>query len=290
MAMQVVKTIDEVRNLVGRARAGGGLVGLVPTMGAFHAGHASLIDACRAECSFVVVSIFVNPTQFAPNEDLDAYPRTPEADLQICSDHGADLVFMPDVDEVYPEGPTATEVACPELSDKLCGRTRPGHFNGVCTVVAKLLNIVDPDRTYFGAKDYQQSLIVRRMVADLNFPVEVVVCPTLREADGLAMSSRNTYLDDSQRAQASQLWAGLQAARDMIYRDRPRADKVIARIRSHLTEFAPVGQVDYIKIVNPCTLGDVQTTDESVVIALAVEFGRARLIDNISVDGPEPSQ
>ncbi len=290
MAMQVVKTIPEVRDLVARARAGGGLVGLVPTMGAFHAGHASLIDACRGECSFVVVSIFVNPTQFGPGEDLDTYPCTPQKDIQICSDHGVDLIFMPAVDEVYPESETATEVAAPELSDKLCGRSRPGHFNGVCTVVAKLLNIVTPDHVYFGAKDYQQSVIIRRMVADLNFPVEVVVCPTLREPDGLAMSSRNVYLDDSQRAQANQLWAGLQAARDMIYRDRPRADKVIACLRSHLGEFAPDGKIDYIQIVNPCTLTDVQTTEEPVVIALAVKFAGARLIDNISVDGPEPTQ
>ncbi len=283
--MQVVKTIAEVRRLVGRARADGNVVGLVPTMGALHAGHASLIDACRAGCDYVVVSIFVNPTQFAPSEDLDAYPRTSEADLQVSSDHGADLVFMPDVDEVYPDGPTVTEVAVAELSDKLCGRARPGHFNGVCTVVAKLLNIVAPDRTYFGAKDYQQSLIIRRMVADLNFPVEVVVCPTLREADGLAMSSRNVYLDDSQRAQASELWVALQGARDMINRDRPPAEKVIEGIRSHLAQNAPDGEEDYIKIVNPCTLADVQTTDKSVVIALAVKFASARLIDNILVDG-----
>ena len=194
--MKVIETIHAMRSDVLAARAKGKTVGLVPTMGALHAGHVSLIDAARAQCHYVVATIFVNPTQFAPTEDLGAYPRTPEADLKACRDHGADAVFTPGVAEMYP--PEAlTDVRVRTISERLCGHDRPVHFGGVCTVVAKLFNIIPADKAFFGQKDFQQTVVIRRMAADLNFPVQIVVCPTVREADGLAMSSRNVYLTPS---------------------------------------------------------------------------------------------
>jgi len=279
----VATTIEQIRDAVAQARASGKVVGLVPTMGALHEGHTSLIEAAWCDCRFVAVSIFVNPTQFVVGEDFAAYPRTPEKDLAACAARGVDAVFMPAPETMYsPEALTTVRVA--KLTETLCGRSRPGHFDGVCTVVAKLLNIVGPDRAYFGAKDYQQAVIVRQMVDDLNFPVRIVVCPTVREADGLAMSSRNAYLDPRQRRQAAELYKALQLAARMILRDRPPADRVIEAVRRHLGEQAPDGRIDYVQIVDPRTLQDVVTTDVDVLVALAVRFGGARLIDNICVD------
>lgn len=281
--MKTVQTVEQVRKAVAAARAGGKTIGFVPTMGALHAGHFSLIDAARRDCGFVVVSIFVNPTQFAPTEDLSKYPRTPEADLAGCRQHGADAVFMPSVEVMYGCG-GLTEVSVKQITEGLCGASRPGHFTGVCTVVAKLFNIVLPDKAYFGAKDFQQATVLRRMVADLNFPVEVVVCPIVREVDGLAMSSRNAYLTDSQRRQAPALHASLQLAELTIRQDQPPAGEVAAAIRKKLAEQAPDGVVDYIEIVDPFTLQPVQNTSPPVLVALAVKLGRARLIDNILVE------
>lgn len=282
--MQAVTSIADVRRTVREARAAGKTVGLVPTMGALHEGHFSLIDAARRECGFVVVSIFVNPAQFGPGEDLDAYPRTPDQDVEGCRKRGVDLVFMPAPAEMYPEGAPLTELNVPALAQTLCGRSRPTHFAGVCIAVAKLLNIVAPDRAYFGAKDHQQAAIIRRMATDLAFPVEIVTCPILREPDGLAMSSRNEYLSPTERAQAAALSGALRMAERMIRRDRPSAKRVIEAVRSYLAEHAPAGKVDYIQIVDPATLRDVESTDGSVTIALAVKFGRTRLIDNATVD------
>jgi len=281
--MNVFETIEAVRRSVRQARAAGKSIGFIPTMGALHAGHLSLLDAARGECGYVVVSLFVNPTQFGPAEDLGSYPRTPEADRAACESHGADAIFAPPVEEMYPR-PSLTQVAVPPLARGLCGRSRPEHFPGVCTVVAKLLNIVGPDRAYFGAKDRQQAVIVRRMAEDLNFPVAVVVCPTVREADGLAMSSRNRYLTGAQRVEAAALYGALQRAEGLIRREHPPAETVIEAIREHLAAHAPTGVVDYVEIVDPRELSDVQRTDRPVLIALAVGFGRARLIDNILVD------
>jgi pantoate--beta-alanine ligase len=252
-------------------------------MGALHAGHLSLIDAARDDGGLVVVSIFVNPTQFGPTEDLAKYPRTPEADLAACETHGVDLVFMPQAATMYAGG-GLTEVTVKELSATLCGRSRPGHFPGVCTVVAKLFNIIQPDRAYFGAKDYQQAVIIRRMAADLNFPVEVKVCPTVREADGLAMSSRNAYLDADQRNQAVALIESLRLGEGMIRCSRPPADEVITAMRNHVASRAPAGEIDYVQVVDPQTLQDVAATDQPVLLALAVRIGKARLIDNMLVD------
>ena len=281
--MIVAGTIAEIRQAVADARAAGKTVGLVPTIGALHAGHYSLLDAAAGRCDFVVVSIFVNPTQFGPSEDLASYPRTPDADLAGCEAHGAAAVFMPAAEEMYPSEPL-TVVDVPELGRSLCGASRPGHFAGVCTVVAKLLNIVQPDVAFFGAKDFQQATILRRMAADLNFPTEIAVCPTVREPDGLAMSSRNKYLDDAHRRQAVELSRSLAMGAEMIRQSHPSAGRVVEAILAHLADRAPDGEVDYAEIVNPRTLSPVEDTTEAVLIALAVRFGRARLIDNILVD------
>ncbi|MHC4561768.1 MAG: pantoate--beta-alanine ligase [Planctomycetota bacterium] len=284
--MKIIHEIDEVRHFAEQAKSAGKTVGLVPTMGALHEGHYSLIDAARADCDVVVVSVFVNPTQFGPNEDLSAYPRTPDSDHAGCEARGADAVFEPDADVMYGEG-GLTEVRVSELSETLCGRNRPVHFGGVCTVVAKLFNIVPAQRAYFGAKDYQQAAIIKQMVADLNVPVEIVVCPTVREADGLAMASRNAYLSAEERHQAVELYASLQMAAEMIRSQSPAAKDVIEAIRGRLAERAPLGDIDYVQMVDPQMLTDVEDTDHPVVIALAVKFGRARLIDNMLVDaGP----
>ena len=281
--MDVVKTIEAVRKAVAAARAAGKTVGLVPTMGNLHEGHLRLLDAARAECGFVAVSIFVNPTQFGPKEDFGAYPRTPAEDFDACRRRGADLVFHPEVAEMYPPG-ARTEVRVKGLDEVLCGASRPGHFTGVATVVAKLLNIFQPDAAFFGAKDFQQTVVIRRMVKDLDLSVRIVVCPTVREADGLAMSSRNAYLSPSERKQAPALYASLCRAEEMIRRGGAKAGEVAAAARAVLAERAPEGKVDYVKIVDPASLADVEEASPPVLVALAVKFGRARLIDNVLVE------
>ncbi len=285
--MKVTEGIDETLRVLAEARRAGRTVGLVPTMGALHEGHLSLIAAAAGECDFVVVSIFVNPTQFAPGEDLDAYPRPVEADLAACREHGVAMVFAPTEAGMYPRGRTMTEVAVDALSGALCGASRPGHFAGVCTVVAKLFNIIQPDKAFFGAKDRQQAIIIERMASDLDFPVEIVVCPTVREADGLAMSSRNAYLSAEQRSQAAALWGSLKLAERMIRESRPPAAEVLGTVRRFLADEAPLGEIDYVQIVDPQTLADVETTERRVLVALAVRFGHARLIDNVVVDARE---
>lgn len=287
--MEIYRTIRELRQAVAAARArlvqGGktNLVGLVPTMGALHEGHASLVRLAASQCDFVVVSVFVNPTQFGPSEDFAAYPRTLDADAALCQAAGADAIFAPSVEEMYGQG-GLTEVSIKRLGENLCGASRPGHFTGVCTVVSKLFNIALPDKAYFGAKDYQQATIIRRMAADLNFPVEIVLCPTVREADGVAMSSRNRYLTPSQRAQAPALHRSMVSAAELIRSRHPLPAEVRAHIERQLAQQAPEGVVDYIKLVDPQELCDVQQTDQPVVIALAVRLGKARLIDNMLVD------
>ncbi|NQU74817.1 MAG: pantoate--beta-alanine ligase [Planctomycetes bacterium] len=283
--MEIFKTIAEVRRVVAAARETGRTIGMVPTMGALHGGHASLIDAAVADGHFVVVTIFVNPTQFALGEDFDKYPRTPQVDIAECERHGASAVFMPAVTEMYPRRELTT-ITVSELTESLCGRRRSGHFAGVCTVVAKLLNIVGSDAAYFGQKDAQQAVVVRRMVTDLNFPTRLVVCPIVREADGLAMSSRNRYLSPAERAQAPQLYASLLLVAKEIARGLSLSGVAVQIIRRHLAENAPLGEVDYVEIVDPDTLQAVEIMDRPVLIALAVRFGRTRLIDNMLVDPP----
>ena len=281
--MKVVKTIAEVRAEVSRARAAGRTVGLVPTMGNLHEGHMRLVDAARGACGFVVVSVFVNPTQFGPREDFGSYPRTPDHDQAACRARGADVVFCPEVAEMYAPG-HRTQVSVPGLDNVLCGASRPGHFTGVATVVAKLLNIVAPDFAFFGAKDFQQTVVLRRMAADLNLATKIVVCPTVRDGEGLAMSSRNAYLGAAERAQAPALRAALVEAEALIRRGGAKSADVIAAIRAALARSAPSGVSDYVKIVDPGTLADVQDALPPVLVALAVKFSRARLIDNVFVE------
>ena len=285
--MKVAGTIDEIRSAVAEARrAGAETVGFVPTMGALHDGHYSLIGAAGGECDFVVVSIFVNPTQFGPGEDLRTYPRPLEADLAGCRARGVDAVFVPQVEEMYPAG-AVTTVRVAGLTAGLCGASRPGHFDGVCTVVAKLFNIVTPDVAYFGAKDYQQAVVVRRMVRDLDMPVRVQACPTVREADGLAMSSRNANLSPEERRQALALVESLRLARRLVEGGTRSAADVLQAMRRHLAERAPSGQVDYVEIVDPDSLEGVDEISCPVVAAAALRFPSAGLIDNMLLTPPE---
>ena len=279
--IEVVARIADVRRRVADARARGLTIGFVPTMGALHAGHARLIEQARAECGFVVVSIFVNPTQFGPNEDLTRYPRTPEADFTTCASAGADLVFMPDAADMYPAGGLETYVEVPGLSTIHEGAHRPGHFRGVATVVAKLFGIVAPDAAYFGRKDYQQLLVIRRMVADLDMPVQIRDVPTVREPDGLALSSRNRYLAPDERQAAVVLSRALAAAEAAVAAGERRADSV-RRILAKTLESEAMARPDYAEVVDAAGLTpiDVIAPDRPAVAILAVRIGATRLVDN----------
>ncbi len=281
-------TIQAVRDRLLPARRDGRSIGLVPTMGALHEGHFSLVRAARQRCDFVVVSIFVNPLQFAPGEDLDQYPRTLDADQAACRQLGVDLVFAPDSAEMYSEQ-ARTTVAVAGLTEPLCGAMRPGHFQGVTTVVAKLFNIVCPDVAFFGEKDYQQLLVIRRMTADLNWPIAIVGCPTCREPDGLAVSSRNVYLTREQRQQATCLHAAMREAADAIAAGASDAARLIIGIRDRILAAGPA-KIDYVSIVDPVTLETVPVIDRAVRICLAVHIGPCRLIDNMGVDAGTPSR
>ena len=280
--MEIVKTIESIRKLVKAARIEGKKIGLVPTMGALHVGHVSLIKAAVKNCDFVVVSIFVNPTQFGPGEDFEKYPRPLEADLEICKKAGVDVVFAPTPEEIYPDK-NITWVNVEKLTDKLCGRSRPGHFRGVTTVCAKLFNIVTPDIAFFGQKDAQQSVVIKQMVADLNMPLEIVICPTIRESDGLAVSSRNQYLNKRQRQDAAWLYKSLQKSLEMVNADTIDTEKIISEMKKILNQKSSI-EVEYINIVNYETLEDINRIAGKVIVAIAVKLGPARLIDNILID------
>jgi pantoate--beta-alanine ligase len=284
--LQAHQTIARVRDAVAEARREGRTIGLVPTMGALHAGHLRLVEEARAASGFVVVSIFVNPTQFGPNEDFRRYPRTLEADLQLCSEGGADLVFAPDVGEMYPEGPTSTFVEVPALSDRLEGASRPGHFRGVATVVLKLFHIVGPDLAFFGAKDYQQFQVIRRMVADLDVPVQVRAVATVREADGLAMSSRNRYLDGDHRRAAVVLSLALEEAARTVRGGERDADRIRQILRQSI-ESEPLASLDYAEVADAETLEPALEVGPGrrTVALLAARVGPARLIDNAILPG-----
>jgi len=244
LKMEVAKTIEDVRNLVSNARSEGSKIGLVPTMGALHVGHISLIEAAVKDCDFTVVSIFVNPTQFGPGEDFEKYPRPLEADLEICRQAGVDVVFAPEPEQIYPVE-NLTWVTVEKLTETLCGRSRPGHFRGVTTVCAKLFNIVAPDAAYFGRKDAQQAIVIKRMVADLNMPLEIVVCPTVREPNGLAISSRNKYLTEQQKNDAANIYKSLQACRRLIDAGTTETSQIVAEMKKILQQI-PSGQIEYI--------------------------------------------
>jgi pantoate--beta-alanine ligase len=277
--MKICTTIEEMRTACRALRRPGSRLGFVPTMGALHEGHLSLVRAAKASCDVVVASIFVNPKQFGPNEDFGTYPRAFERDRSLLQKEGVELLFAPPVDEMYPLG-AVTWVTVEELSDKLDGRSRPGHFRGVTTVVSKLFHIVEPDAAFFGQKDAAQVAILRRMVRDLNFPVEIVVCPIVREPDGLAMSSRNAYLDSQQRKRALVLKRALMKAKKLADQGERNVMKLLATAREELAS-EPVVQLDYLEIVDPDSLDAVEDTSNGAVMVVAAFVGTTRLIDNI---------
>ncbi|RAV18489.1 pantoate--beta-alanine ligase [Paenibacillus contaminans] len=288
--MEVVTTIEELRAALDLRRGKPlgsnktGKIGFVPTMGFLHDGHASLMERAKRECDTVVLSIFVNPLQFGPNEDFDRYPRDEERDKAIARREGVDFIFMPDVQTMYPQR-IRTTVSVSGVTEKLCGASRPGHFDGVATVVSKLFNIVQPDRAYFGMKDAQQVAVVEQMTKDLNMRVTIVPCPTLREADGLAMSSRNVYLSADERKQALVLSQALGFAEKWSAEAGEDSESVIRRVRNHI-ESAPSAVIDYVELLSYPSLTSTQEwseagiTDDRMVLALAVKFGKTRLIDN----------
>jgi pantoate--beta-alanine ligase len=281
MPLTVVSTVEEVRHAVGEARRHGQQVGLVPTMGALHAGHTSLIDVARQETDFVVVWLFVNPAQFGPHEDLDCYPRTWEHDKEVCARHGVDLLFAPQAATVYPPG-FRTFVEVEGLQDVLEGAFRPGHFRGVATVVLKLLLMVQPDLAYFGQKDAQQVAVIARMVEDLNVPVHLRICPTVREPDGLALSSRNAYLDPGQRQQATALYEALCEAQGCIEAGECSGEVVRKAMEARITS-TPGAELDYAAVVDAHTFEPLARIHGTVLLALAVRFGPTRLIDNLKI-------
>ena len=284
--MEIARTKAEIGRLVGLAKKAGQTVGFVPSLGALHGGHMSLIERARKETDFVVVSIFLNPRQFGPDEDLDEYPRQEEKDLALCEKAGVDAVFVPSVEQMYPSG-HCTVVKVEGLSEKLCGVNRPGFFAGVSTVVTKLFNIVGPDIAYFGQKDAQQGLIIKKMVEELDMAIEIRMCPTVREEDGLAMSSRNTYLEAEQRRQASCLYRALQEGKKLIESGQLDRDKVTAAMERIIKQAGPCS-IDYVAAVDSQSLEPATAENRSWLLALAVRIGRSRLIDNIVVEIPGP--
>jgi pantoate--beta-alanine ligase len=280
--VEIAETIESIRSSIKTPRNENKKIGLVPTMGALHIGHISLIEAAVKDCDFVVVSIFVNPTQFAPGEDFEKYPRPLEADLDVCKKAGVDVVFAPTPEQMYP-AENLTWVNVEKLTEPLCGRSRPVHFRGVTTVCAKLFNIVTPDVAYFGQKDAQQAIVIKRMVADLNMPLEIVICPTVRESSGLAVSSRNQYLTEQQKKDATNIYKSLQKCHDMINAGFTETSKIINEMRSILQK-VPSMEIEYISIVDAETLEDIDKIAGKVLAAIAVKIGTARLIDNILID------
>ena len=281
--MIISGSVQETREVIGNWKKRGFSVGLVPTMGYLHPGHISLIERARKENDMVVVSIFVNPLQFGPNEDLDKYPRDMAHDREVCEKAGADLIFAPQTSEMYPcENLVFADVK--GLDEGLCGAKRPGHFRGVCTVVSKLFNIVLPDRAYFGEKDAQQLAIIRRMVKDLNFGTAIVSCPIVREPDGLAMSSRNLYLSPEERKAALSLSRSLSAAKELMRKGEKDSVKIREAIVAGISS-EPLVKIDYAEIVDSADLSPVEKIEKPVLAAAAVYFGKTRLIDNFTFEG-----
>jgi pantoate--beta-alanine ligase len=276
--MQIFDTVSGLRTFLAAHRTAGRRIGLVPTMGYLHAGHISLVHAARRECDVVVMSIFVNPKQFGPQEDFTTYPRDLEGDLRQAHEAGVDAVFTPSVEEIYPPG-FLTEVAVHELTATLCGASRPGHFNGVTTVVAKLFHIAGPDRAYFGQKDYQQVTVLRKMATDLCMSLEVITCPTIREPDGLAMSSRNAYLNPAERQAALVLSRALHLAEERLAQGERQGVRLTATLRECIAQ-EPLARIDYVAVCDPETLQEVEQLSGNVLVALAVYIGKTRLIDN----------
>lgn len=282
--MKIATTIEEVRAQVRAWRKEGLTVGLVPTMGYLHEGHASLVSTSVSQCDRTVASVFVNPTQFGPGEDLETYPRDFDHDCALLESLGCDMVFHPEVSEMYPEGfATYVEIQS-DMPKQLCGKTRPIHFRGVCTVVSKLFNIVTPDKAFFGQKDAQQLAIIRRMVRDLSMGIEIVGCPIVREADGLAKSSRNTYLSADERKAALVLSQSVFLGQKMAEEGETDADKIVAAMTAHI-EAEPLARIDYVSAVDGVTMMPVHEIRGTALVAMAVYIGKTRLIDNFIVEG-----
>lgn len=279
---RIVEKISEIRECIKDFKAKNLKIGLVPTMGALHIGHESLIKRAKQECDVVVVSVFVNPIQFGPNEDFDKYPRQLQKDAEVCRNLGVDIVFAPTPSEMYPDGRDNLTTVVPPANyqEKLCGKTRKGHFNGVATVVLKLFNIVSPDKAYFGQKDAQQLVIIRKMAADLNVPVEIVGCPIVRDADGLACSSRNTYLTPESRAKALSLNRALKTAESLYKSGVAQADRLLEEAKKQLH---PDIELEYLETMDFETLEPVETVKPNTLIACAVRLDGVRLIDNVII-------
>lgn len=283
--MKLVRTKDDLRKEVRDARKQGKSIGFVPTMGALHEGHLSLVRTAKVQTDFVVVSIFVNPTQFGPNEDFHRYPRPLEADVNLCTQANADLVFNPSVEEMYPDG-FSTTVEVTGVSDGLCGAHRPGHFRGVTTVVMKLFHQVMPDKAFFGQKDAQQCAVLQKMVLDMDMNLQMVICPTIREKDGLAMSSRNRYLSNTERSVAPGIYAALMAFREEAVKHPGQSVKPLKNLLLARLEKIPGAVMDYAEVVDALTMKPMEILKGSLVVAVALRLGSTRLIDNILVNIP----
>ena len=282
--MIIATTIAQVRAQVAAWKKEGLTVGLVPTMGYLHEGHASLVDEAVRRCDRVVASDFVNPTQFGPNEDLEAYPRDFDRDCALLEEHGCAMVFHPAVEEMYAPGAATYVEILSDMPKQLCGKTRPIHFRGVCTVVSKLFNIVTPDKAFFGQKDAQQLAIIRQMVRDLSYGIEIVGCPIVREADGLAKSSRNTYLSEAERQAALVLSESVFLGKKMVAEGETDANKIVAAMTEHI-QAQPLAKIDYVSAVDGVTMDPVDRIAGTVLVAMAVYIGKTRLIDNFIVEG-----
>ena len=282
--MIIATTIAQVRAQVAAWKKEGLTVGLVPTMGYLHEGHASLVDEAVRQCDRVVASDFVNPTQFGPNEDLEAYPRDFDRDCALLEEHGCAMVFHPAVEEMYDPGAATYVEILSDMPKQLCGKTRPIHFRGVCTVVSKLFNIVTPDKAFFGQKDAQQLAIIRQMVRDLSYGIEIVGCPIVREADGLAKSSRNTYLSQAERQAALVLSESVFLGQKMVAEGETDANKIVAAMTEHI-QAQPLAKIDYVSAVDGVTMDPVDRIAGTVLVAMAVYIGKTRLIDNFIVEG-----
>lgn len=280
--MRVVEKISDLKAIIKSQKSNSKTIGFVPTMGYLHQGHLSLVETSKYDNDFTIISIFVNPTQFGPNEDFNKYPRDTEKDLIKAENAGVDIVFLPNTEDMYPNG-FMTYVNVDEITNKLCGKSRPGHFKGVTTVVNKLFNIVQPNKAYFGQKDAQQVAVIKRMVCDLNMNIEIITCPIVREEDGLAMSSRNIYLNSEERKFAINLSKALFGAKEMITNGETSKQNIIEYITNRIINDAH-GEVEYVEILNAETLEDISIIENKILLALAAKIGAIRLIDNIVVD------
>jgi len=281
--MIFIKKIKEMKSYIKEKKREGKIIGFVPTMGYLHPGHLSLIKKAKEDCEVAVVSIFVNPTQFGRGEDYNRYPRNLERDRKLCQKEGVDVIFAPEVKEMYPQGYSTFVEVEGRISSILEGASRPGHFRGVTTILTKLFHIISPDYSYFGEKDYQQALVVKKMVRDLNFNTQIFVLPTVREEDGLAVSSRNSYLNKEERKEAAILYKSLIAAKEKIKKEERDPHRLISCMKN-LIEKEPLAKIDYVAVVNPETLKEVKKINKKVLLILAVNIGKTRLIDNMKIE------